>query len=220
MKLYTAKTPGLVKSIFSNLVWEFSALEKKIYLTFDDGPIPEVTEWVLTQLETYNAKATFFCIGDNVKKHPAIYNQIIAKGHAIGNHTYNHFNAWKVSNTKYIDNIIKAQKTLNQELLPQHEKHKGSCTLFRPPYGKITPKLAQTIKDLGYTIIMWDVLSGDFDTSLAVEKCYKNVVKNTDAGSIIVFHDSIKAYDRLRYTLPKVLKHFNDLGYEFEKISV
>ncbi len=216
MKLYTAKTPKLVKRLFPSLVWEFSITEKKIYLTFDDGPIPEVTPWVLEQLAIYNAKATFFCIGDNVRKHPAIYNEVIAQGHAIGNHTQHHVNAWKVSKARYILDTKLAQESLLNAL----ESHQNlSTNLFRPPYGKLTPQLSKELKKLGYKIIMWNVLSGDFDTALTPQKCLAYVMNHTEAGSIIVFHDSLKAYNKLTYVLPKVLKHFSNLGYTFDSIT-
>lgn len=217
MKLYTVKTPKLVKYLFPKLVWEFSVTSKKIYLTFDDGPIPEVTPWVLEQLANYNAKATFFCIGDNVKKHPEVYNSIISEGHAIGNHTEHHLNAWKVSNTTYISDSILCEETLQNALKSPQE---ATTNLFRPPYGKITPHLAKKLREAGYTIIMWNILSGDFDSTLSQEKCLSNVVKNTESGSIVVFHDSLKAYEKLQYVLPKVLAHFNNLGYTFDRINL
>ncbi|WP_046755184.1 polysaccharide deacetylase family protein [Kordia jejudonensis] len=217
MKLYTAKTPKLVKLLFPKLVWEFSVTTKTIYLTFDDGPIPEVTPWVLEQLATYQAKATFFCIGDNVKKHSEIYTEIIQQGHAIGNHTQHHVNAWKVSNETYILDTINCEETLENALeSPKKAKNK----LFRPPYGKITPQLSKKLRKRGYKIIMWNVLSGDFDTDLSPKKCLSNVVKHTTSGSIVVFHDSLKAKEKLNYVLPKVLAHFSKLGYTFEHIPV
>jgi peptidoglycan/xylan/chitin deacetylase (PgdA/CDA1 family) len=217
MKFYTVKTPKLAKWIFPSLIWEFAVTEKKIYLTFDDGPIPEVTPWVLEQLAKYNAKATFFCIGDNVQKHPEIYNEVISQGHSIGNHTQHHVNAWKVSNACYISETIQAKKTLENTV---RTSQKVVSNLFRPPYGKITPQLSKKIKKLGYKIIMWNVLSGDFDTDVSQEKCLTNVIKTTEAGSIIVFHDSLKAYNKLQDVLPKVLKHFSNLGYTFDRITI
>jgi len=215
MKLYTVKTPKLVQWIFPSLIWEFAVTEKKIYLTFDDGPIPEVTPWVLEQLAKYNAKATFFCIGDNVQKHPEIYNEVISQGHSIGNHTQHHVNAWKVSNTRYIAETIQAKKTLENTATTAQ---KVVSNLFRPPYGKISPQLSKKIKKLGYKIIMWNVLSGDFDTNLSKEKCLANVINTTKSGSIIVFHDSLKAHNKLQHVLPKVLEHFSNLGYRFDRI--
>lgn len=216
MKFYTVKTPKLVTWLFPKLLWEFSVSEKKIFLTFDDGPIPEVTPWVLEQLANYNAKATFFCIGDNVRKHPDIYNRLIAEGHTIGNHTQHHVNGWKVSTSKYISNTIEAKEALENTAEASSE---AVSNLFRPPYGKLTPQLSKKLRKLGYKIVMWNVLSGDFDTKLSPEKCLDNVLNATETGSIVVFHDSLKAYKKLHYVLPKVLKHFSDLGYTFERIA-
>ncbi|MFK7746792.1 MAG: polysaccharide deacetylase family protein [Kordia sp.] len=215
MKWYTAKTPKLATWLFPSLVWEFSVSKKQLFLTFDDGPIPEVTPWVLEQLAYYNAKATFFCIGDNVEKHPEIFKQLVKGNHAIGNHTQQHVNGWKISKATYITDTIAAQKTIAHTLATSAE---ATSLLFRPPYGKITPQLSKRIQKLGYKIIMWNVLSGDFDESLSPEKCLANVIDNAKKGSIIVFHDSLKAYDKLQYALPKVLKHFHELGYTFERI--
>ena len=215
MKFYTVKTPKLVQWIFPSLIWEFAVTEKKIYLTFDDGPIPEVTPWVLAQLAKYHAKATFFCIGDNVSKHPEIYNEVISQGHSIGNHTQHHVNAWKTSKATYIAETIQAKKTLENTATASP---KAISSLFRPPYGKITPQLSKKIKKLGYKIIMWNVLSGDFDTNLSQEQCLANVINTTKSGSIIVFHDSLKAHNKLHFVLPKVLEHFSNLGYTFDRI--
>lgn len=217
MKLYTAKTPKLAKWLFPSLVWEFSVAEKQLFLTFDDGPIPEVTPWVLEQLAPYNAKATFFCIGDNVQKHPDIFEQLIHAGHAIGNHTQQHVNGWNTSKTAYIDNTLQAKQTIEKAL--ENASHETQL-LFRPPYGKLTPQLCKRLKKIGYTIIMWDVISGDFDKELSPEKCLSNIIDNAEKGSIIVFHDSKKAFEKLKYTLPKVLQHFHTLGYTFERITL
>ncbi|WP_046743934.1 polysaccharide deacetylase family protein [Kordia zhangzhouensis] len=217
MKFYTAKTPKLVKWLAPSLIWEFSVSEKSIYLTFDDGPIPEVTPWVIEQLSKVNAKATFFCIGDNVEKYPEIFKQLIREGHAIGNHTQHHVNGWRTSNTSYIQNVDKAEKTFSNLI---DSKKNSKPYLFRPPYGKITPSQIKRLTKLDYKIIMWDVLSADFDTTINSEKCLENVIKNTKKGSIVVFHDSLKAFEKLQFTLPKVLQHFNKLGYEFKKITI
>lgn len=211
MRLYPIKTPNLIQRIFKDYIWRFSlnsTQEKTLFLTFDDGPTPEITEWTLNQLEKYNAKATFFCIGKNVVNHPDIYKKIIDSGHSIGNHTFNHLKGWKTKTEDYIENFLKAETIMDNT-----EK------LFRPPYGKITPKQASAIKEKGYKIIMWDVLSADFDTTINPEECYKNVVENTKNGSIIVFHDSEKASTNLKYTLPKVLDYFSKKGYVFKRIA-
>lgn len=212
--LYFVKTPKILKRLFANLTWDVSTNEKDIYLTFDDGPTPEITKWVLDQLNKYNAKATFFCIGKNVAEHPGIVQNIIANGHSIGNHTQSHANCWKVSKSTYLNDVEEAQKIINSKVL-----NRESINLFRPPYGKITSKRAKHLHKKGYKIIMWDVLSADFDQRIHPEKCLDNVLKNSKKGSIIVFHDSIKAQKNLKYALPKVLKHFSKKGYSFKSIS-
>ncbi|MDO6674430.1 polysaccharide deacetylase family protein [Tenacibaculum sp. 1_MG-2023] len=209
MRFYFTKTPRILKQLFAKYTWSFFTDKKEIYLTFDDGPIPEVTEFVLDQLHQFNAKATFFCIGDNIRKHPTVFSRIINEGHSVGNHTFNHLNGWKNSNTAYIDNINRCENLLS------HQKTK----LFRPPYGKIKRKQAKQLLANGYKIIMWDVLSADFDSTISKEKCLQNVVNNIQNGSIIVFHDSIKASDNLYYALPKVLKEFSQRSYDFKAIS-
>ena len=193
------------------MVWNKSRLEKTIYLTFDDGPIPEVTPWVLKTLKAYNAKATFFCIGDNIQKHPKIFAQLKADGHSIGNHTQNHLKGWTVADDIYLDNIRQCSHWMDSDL-------------FRPPYGRIKRSQIREIqngkfkiqdRDQAFKIIMWDVLSGDFDTQLSPEKCLQNVLKKTTNGSIIVFHDSSKAWERLEYVLPKALEFWQKEGYSF-----
>lgn len=215
MKPYWIKTNSIIKRLFSNLIWDIPNQEKKIYLTFDDGPTPEITEWVLTKLDKYNAKATFFCIGKNIAANPEIFKKVIEKGHSIGNHTYNHLNGWKNSTIEYIKNTQLCENSisnLNSEFL--HLKSK----IFRPPYGKIKPAQAKKLRQQGYKIIMWDVLSADFDTNISKEKCLDNVLNNTQSGSIIVFHDSAKAFKNLEYVLPRVLEHLAQNNYSFEAI--
>ncbi|UTD15594.1 polysaccharide deacetylase family protein [Tenacibaculum mesophilum] len=209
MRFYFIKTPRILKRLFAKYTWSFFSTQKEIFLTFDDGPIPKVTEFVLDQLHQFNAKATFFCIGDNIQKHPTVFSRIINEGHSVGNHTFNHLNGWKNSNTAYINNINKCENLLS------YQKTK----LFRPPYGKIKRKQAKQLLANGYKIIMWDVLSADFDPTITKEKCLQNVLRNVENGSIIVFHDSIKASDKLYYALPKVLEEFSLQGYKFKAIS-
>lgn len=206
MKFYTIKTPTIIQKFFPNYCWRFSASAKEIYLTFDDGPTPEITTYVLNELKKHNAKATFFCIGKNVKKYHTIYERIKKEGHAIGNHTYNHLNASRVTKTSYIDNIQKAEKLIKSNL-------------FRPPYGRLKSSQARSIISMGYKIIMWDVLSADFDTTVTPEKCLKNVLSKTSSGSIIVMHDSHKAKDKIYYALPKILSYFTEKGYVFKSID-
>lgn len=212
MKSYLINTPRLVKLFFRNWVWSFSKKEKVIYLTFDDGPTPEVTEWTLNELNKYNAKATFFCIGKNVAQHPAIFQKIINKEHSVGNHTNNHLNGYKTELTAYLKNIELAEKEFHNVKNTQNSK------LFRPPYGKLRFVQSKKIRKKGYKIIMWNVLSADFDTTITPEKCLENVIGYTGKGSIIVFHDSIKASKNLYFTLPKVLEYYSEKGYVFKSI--
>jgi peptidoglycan/xylan/chitin deacetylase (PgdA/CDA1 family) len=195
---YWIKTNSIIKWIFPNYIWDIPN-RNAVYLTFDDGPTPQVTEWVLELLKKYNAKATFFCIGENIKKHPEIFRKISSEGHQVGNHTYNHLNGWQTSDEKYLENVALCQS----EIYNQESKF---FDLFRPPYGKITPSQSRKLRKLGYKIIMWDVLSADFDIMISKEKCLKNVLNNIQSGSIIVFHDSEKAFQNLEYALPRVLE--------------
>jgi peptidoglycan/xylan/chitin deacetylase (PgdA/CDA1 family) len=206
--MYLIKTPFWLRAIYPNCTWKIPVQEKVIYLSFDDGPDPEATPFVLENLKKYNAKATFFCIGNNVLKHPNIYESILKEGHRVGNHTYDHLNGWKTENNIYINNIKDAMNIIDS-------------TLFRPPYGRITKSQIKILKQtdsLPNQIIMWDVLSGDFDIQIDGETCARNVINNTVPGSIIVFHDSQKAWDRMSIALPKVLEHFSNLGYRMELI--
>ena len=203
--MYLIKSPSIVKRYYQKLIWDIPNEEKKIYLTFDDGPTPEVTEWVLILLEKYKIKATFFCLGCNIEKHPIIFNQIKQDGHTIGNHSYHHLNGWQADDEDYIRNIGKCNDLIQSKL-------------FRPPYGRIKKSQAEIlIKD--YKVIMWDVLSGDFDPKTSPEKCYKNVVKHTKSGSVIVFHDSAKAFKNLQYTLPKAIDFLLKEGFVFDVVK-
>jgi peptidoglycan/xylan/chitin deacetylase (PgdA/CDA1 family) len=216
MSFYWIKTNALIKKIFSNYIWEVSNTENKIYLTFDDGPIPEITEWVLEELIKHNAKATFFCIGNNIEKYPDIFEKVITEGHSIGNHTFNHLNGWKTSTREYLENT----KLCEESILNLKSKiYNLKSKLFRPPYGKIKTSQAKKLRQLGFKIIMWDVLSADYDTSISPEKCLDNVLKNVTSGSIIVFHDSVKAFPNLEYTLPKALKYWQEKGFVFGKLD-
>lgn len=206
------KTNRFLKKIFSNYIWDIPNNENKVYLTFDDGPTPEITEWTLNELQKYNAKATFFCIGDNTRKFPEVFQQIIKKGHSIGNHTYNHLNGWKTSNSDYIENAEFCQSEI-QNL------HSETCNLFRPPYGKIKPSQSKKLRKLGYKIIMWDVISYDFDKTITPEECLENVLKNVTTGSIIVFHDSKKAFKNLEFVLPRTLEFLKEKGFVCESID-
>jgi len=205
--MYLVKSPFFLRWYYPSLIWNKARSEKAIYLTFDDGPIPDVTDFVLKTLQDYDAKGTFFCIGDNIRKHPEVYDRLIAGGHRIGNHTFNHLKGWKTADEEYLENFEQCQALTGTKL-------------FRPPYGRIKKTQAREIKARHpeMDIIMWDVLSGDFDTSLAPEKCFRNVVRNTGNGSIVVFHDSLKAFDRLRYALPRTLAFFKERGFAFRTL--
>jgi peptidoglycan/xylan/chitin deacetylase (PgdA/CDA1 family) len=214
MKTYFAKTPRLIMRIFSKYTWRFSFNKKEVFLTFDDGPTPEITEFVLSELKKYEAKATFFCIGKNITKQPEIFQNIISDGHAIGNHTQNHLNGWRTDDQEYINSVLDCENVISRTM-----KNAVNPKLFRPPYGKIMSSQARMLFKKEYKIIMWDVLSGDFDTSITKEKCLQNVLKNTRKGSIIVFHDSVKAAERMQYALPIVLKIFTEKGFTFSKMK-
>ena len=204
---YLIKTPGILKKLYPECVWEVQTIEKIAYLTFDDGPHPDVTPFVLEQLKEHSAKATFFCIGKNVQENFDQYKEIVSAGHAVGNHTFNHLNGWKTPDRNYIEDVRKAADIIDS-------------TLFRPPYGRITRFQIKALQgeQLKLKTIMWDVLSGDFDEKVSSDNCYLNVVKNVRPGSIIVFHDSLKAFPRLQFALPRVLDFFAEKGFRFEAI--
>ncbi len=205
MKLRLVTVPKFVQRIYPKRIWALPNKENNVYLTFDDGPIPEVTPWVLDTLKQYNAKATFFCIGDNIRKHPEIFKRILAEGHSLGNHTFNHLNGWKTGTQSYIDNVSLFEKELQAKNV-RHASLTPRTSLFRPPYGKLTSKQANLLQKKGYKIVMWSVLSYDYNISVSKEECLQNVVEHVQPGSIIVFHDSLKAQKNLQYVLPKVLK--------------
>lgn len=210
MQKYFVKTPWWLKQLYSSRIWSIDTNEKKIYLTFDDGPHPTITPFVLGELKKYGAKATFFCIGKNVVSYPGVYQQILDEGHRTGNHTQNHLNGWQTVNDIYFSDIEEATLYINSDL-------------FRPPYGRIRSSQAKYIRRVmdkeTAKIVMWDVLSGDFDKSTTPEQCLKNVVEKTNDGSVIVFHDSVKAWEKLSYTLPRILEHFSRKGFTFSAIS-
>lgn len=221
MPLTPVKTPRVVKQLFSNYVWGVPTTDKVIYLTFDDGPTPKITDWTLNILKQYNAQATFFCIGNNVEKHPEIFNTILEHGHAIGNHTQNHVKGWQSKTEAYLKTISGCESIFKSEGSNSNTVNRKSLVtnLFRPPYGQITPKQGKQLIQLGYKIIMWDVLSFDWNHAVTKEKCLENVVTKTTPGSIIVFHDSVKASRNMQYTLPKVLAHFSKKGYTFKALD-
>ena len=214
--MYPAKTPYLVKKLYYSLIWDLSAKASaqsglnnginNVYLTFDDGPTPDITENVLEILDKYDTKATFFCLGRNVEKYPELYNKIISKGHIAGNHTYSHLKGWNTKNREYYNDIELAKTYIHSEL-------------FRPPYGQIKRSQLKYLRNL-YKIIMWDIMSWDFDRDIPKEKCLSIVNENTKPGSIIVFHDSIKASKNMLYALPKTIEHFQEEGWKFEGLCL
>lgn len=203
------RVPFFIPLLYPSLVWQMPPENKSLYLTFDDGPIPGPTEFVLDELAKNKIKATFFCIGDNVRKHPGVFARVVHEGHTVGNHTFNHLSGWSTDNARYLGNIQQFETTVG-------EKHKSS-RLFRPPYGRIKRSQIKALPD--FKIIMWDVLSFDFNKNLSPEKCLKNTIDATRDGSIIVFHDSLKAERNMRYAFPRFVDHFLQAGYQFKSLS-
>ncbi len=195
--------------VFPRYTWRMPDRDQTVYLTFDDGPHPTITPWVLAQLKTYGAAATFFCIGKNVERYPGVYQQILAAGHRTGNHTYSHPNGWKTATPAYLQDVRKAGDLIDS-------------MIFRPPYGRITQKqaagLAKTLQKPNVAVVMWDVLSADFDLSISPQACAGIVLKHVRPGSIVVFHDSEKAFRNLQIALPLVLEALSQRGYSFGKI--
>lgn len=202
---YLVRSPWWLKRLYPGRVWNMDGAERSIYLSFDDGPDPAITPFVLDELAKYGAKASFFCIGKNVVQHPELFNRILAEGHAVGNHSFDHLDGWKTNDAVYVDNVLKAKQCINS-------------SLFRPPYGKLNHSQQKQLAKEGFKTIMWSVLSGDFDESISPEQCCSNVINNAASGAVVVFHDSKKASERMRYSLPLVLKHFTEKGYRFDKI--
>lgn len=221
--------PRFIQRLYPERIWAFSRSSNSVYLTFDDGPIPEVTLWVLDELKKHNAKATFFCIGENVQKHPEIFRRIIAEGHAVGNHTFNHLKGTKTETSEYVENVEKAgrqmiddgsEKMDNSKTSNQQSAISNQQSLFRPPYGKITSKQAKILQQKGFKIVMWDIISYDFDATISEEKCLQNVLKNIRPGSVLVFHDSLKAEKNLRYVLPKILEFLTEKQLSSQAFNV
>lgn len=197
---YPKKTPRFIQCLYPNYSWSsYTDSDQVIYLTFDDGPEAEVTPWVLNELNKYNAKATFFCVGENVTRNPEIKNSIIEQGHLLGNHTHNHLNGWKTKDSEYLNNVRNASQWIDSKL-------------FRPPYGKLKRSQRVALQS-EYRIIMWDVLTGDFDKNLSPQHCLDKSIAHTESGSIIVFHDSQKAKNTLKYVLPRFLDYFCTAGF-------
>ena len=210
MHKYFIKTPGIVKTLFPSFIWSMPAEDKSVYITFDDGPHPLVTPFVLDLLKQYNAKATFFCIGKNVINQPGVYSRILEEGHTVGNHSQNHLNGWKTPGQQYLADVATAANYIDSNL-------------YRPPYGKIRLKQAagikQAINKTDARIIMWDVLSADFDSEISVNDCVNNVITNIEPGSIVVFHDSEKAFRILKEALPVIIEKLKEKGYKMKRIE-
>ncbi|MEO6759038.1 MAG: polysaccharide deacetylase family protein [Saprospiraceae bacterium] len=204
--MYFVKTPKFVQALLPAYTWSVPTAERVLYLTFDDGPIPELSPWVLDMLQRYAAKATFFCVGDNVLRHPEVYARVLREGHSVGNHTFNHLNGWQTAAATYLHNVRHCARAVDSRL-------------FRPPYGRLLPAQRKFI-ERHFRIIMWDVLSGDFDQQITPHQCLENVLENAGPGSIVVLHDSRKAEKNLRYVLPAVLEYFADKGYRFQALPM
>jgi peptidoglycan/xylan/chitin deacetylase (PgdA/CDA1 family) len=199
--MYPVKTPRILRWPFPEMVWKVKTKKKEVFLTFDDGPIPEVTPWVIEQLKAYDATAMFFMVGDNIDKYIKVYQHVLDSGNGVGHHTQNHLVGWNTGLEEYLENV---------ELCAC----KMESSFFRPPHGRIKKSQIKALKEK-YNLIMWDVLSGDFDQDTSAEKCISNVLDKISPGSIIVFHDSIKAWPRLERALPEILRQLKEKGYSF-----
>lgn len=196
------RVPQLLKKLFPSFTWDYNTGKKVVYITFDDGPIPESTPWTLNLLKEKGVKATFFCVGDNVRKYPELYQQVLDEGHAVGNHTHNHLRGFTSQNKTYVNNVTLASKYINSKL-------------FRPPYGMIKRSQAkELLKD--FKIVMWDVLSEDYRQDISPETCFKAVLKHTRPGSIILFHNHVKSEKNMQYALPRLIDELRNRGFKFE----
>lgn len=204
--MFIERPPLVYRLLFPGGYWRLPAKnEKVIYLTFDDGPIPEITPWVLDVLDTYNVKATFFCVGDNVRKYPDVYQEVLNRGHRVGNHTYNHIQGIKTLTRNYIANTEKAAQYIDSHL-------------FRPPHGHL--RLPQIWKlRRNYRIILWDLVTRDYSKKLNPEQVLNKVKKYARNGSIVVFHDSLKAEINMKYALPLAIEWLKEQGYVFKTIE-
>lgn len=203
--LFLIQPKSFLRSFYPEALWKIDTQQKNIYLTFDDGPVPGITEWVLDELKRFNAKATFFCVGSNVQKHPDVYSRILSEGHSVGNHTMNHMKGFRNSLADYMRQVEECEKVVDSRL-------------FRPPYGQLKRSQYVALRQKGYKIVFWDVISYDYE-QIKEEDCLNNVLQNTREGSIVLFHDSLKADKNLRYSLPLFLKHFANLHFQFKALS-
>lgn len=209
------RVPFFLPWLYPNLVWKIDTSEKELFLTFDDGPIPGPTDFVLETLKKFNCKATFFCIGDNVQKHPDVFQKVVNDGHAVGNHTFNHVSGWSTSINSYLDNVKQCEIEIANR---KSQITNRNSKIFRPPYGRITRNQIKALHD--YKIIMWDVLTIDYNKNVSPESCLKNSIRASRPGSIIVFHDSLKAERNLMHALPRYIEHFRDQGYAFKLLTI
>jgi peptidoglycan-N-acetylglucosamine deacetylase len=209
--MYLSKIPSLVQRYVRRCRWRVETPAKALYLTFDDGPTPEITAWVLAELDRYQALATFFWVGNHVVQYPELAHRVIDSGHSIGNHTQNHVNGWRTSLKGYLREFLQCQRSI-------FEYTGAQPRLFRPPYGRITHTKARYIART-HDIVMMDVIAGDFDPSLSPAACFENVVNHAQPGSIILLHDSAKAWPRLRVLLPQLLQYYAEQGYRFEALT-
>lgn len=203
-KIFLIQPSKLIKKFYSKAIWNIHTSEKEIYLTFDDGPIPGLTEWILDTLDRYNAKATFFCVGDNILKHPNIFDRILNEGHQVANHTQNHIKGFSYDLEDYLNNVEQCEVLTKSKI-------------FRPPYGQLRKSQYRKLLQNGYRIVLWDVISYDYE-KISAEQCFKNVSKNIKKGSVVLFHDNYKAENNVKYALEETLKKYTELGYVFKAI--
>lgn len=195
---------SILKRVYPRATWNFGRDKKNIYLTFDDGPIPGLTEWVLDELKKHDVRATFFCVGDNIQKHKTIFERTLHEGHAVGNHTMHHLKGFRKGVSAYLKDVEDCRVLVQNNL-------------FRPPYGQLTRGQYKALNRRGYRIIMWDVISYDYEP-ISIEQCAQNVLKNVKPGSIVLFHDNIKAENNVKYALPLVISQFKEMGYSFKTL--
>lgn len=207
--MYFHKTPRYLSYLFPGLTWSVKTKKKELFLTFDDGPVPEVTDFAINTLNDFGAKGTFFCVGHNIQKHPEVFQLLVDNKFSVGNHTFHHLDAWKTKAEHYLADTAMCTEQMNEFSVFNFNRK-----LFRPPYGKLTPAIVRNLAPQ-FEIIMWDNLTGDFDRQLNPETCLKKAIKNTTKGSVVIFHDSLKAEKNLQYVLPRYLEHFAEQGFSF-----
>ncbi len=199
------KPPKFIRRLFPSVIWDMEG-EPEVFLTFDDGPTPGITEWILDELDKTGAKATFFCLGKNIEMYPDLYERMIARGHKVGNHTYSHQKGWSMSLRRYVEDVDFGNSVIHSDL-------------FRPPYGRITPRQARVLAER-YTLVLWEILSRDYSRYVSPRTCLKNVIKHLHPGAIVVFHDSRKAFRNLRYALPRTLAFIQKQGWQCATIEI